>query len=449
MIRTRSAGTMFLLRLEALEARDVPSFLPPVAYYVGKPAGVAIVDLNADGRRDVAVVMHTDLGILLGDGTGALGPVTTYPIDNEGVGIRAADLNLDGRPDLVVGFNKNVTVSVLLNNGNGTFQPAINAHAGFHPRHLAVGDFDKDGMPDLAVTSTTESTEGWASILRGNGDGTFQAPMAYPTGATPNEVEVGDLNGDGWTDVTVANGFSKSVSVLLNTGDGSFLPHVEHGIPEQPWGHELGDFNKDHRLDMVVANGSSNVSVLLGNGDGTFNPAVNYSSGGVIAIFPAVADFNKDRKSDIAVTHYYTDGSQTQPVSVLLGNGTGTFQPAQNHPFGIGSYGMAAGDLNNDRFPDIVVGDTANNDVRVLLNDGNWPAPIVPPQGPEQDGVEVQSASRTPVLLPARAQAVVLPIDKTSARSMETLTSILPVRRTPFVDVLNAIPSLEIFDDLL
>jgi hypothetical protein len=172
--------------------------------------------------------------------------------------------------------------------------------------------------------------------------------------------------------------------VLLNKGDGTFLPRVDNVLPNQAWGHELGDLNKDNRIDIVVANGGNTVSVLLGNGDGTFLPAQNYDTGGVIAIFPVVADFNRDRKPDIAVTHYYGDGSVTQPISLLLGVGDGTFERAQNYPFGIGSFGLAAGDLNNDRFPDLVVGDRVNYDVRVMLNDTIWAPPIPPVNGGPQ-----------------------------------------------------------------
>src|SRR5262245_20770208 len=124
MSRTKSVRT--LLRLDALEARDVPSFLPPVSYAPGGGllAGVTLANLNADGHRDVAAVIHNNVSVLFGDGNGTLGAPTKYPIGSDAVSVRAADLNLDARPDLVVGYQNGNTVSVLLNNGDGTFGSA-------------------------------------------------------------------------------------------------------------------------------------------------------------------------------------------------------------------------------------------------------------------------------------------------------------------------------------
>ncbi len=361
-------------QLALLEARDVPSFLPPVSYNAGTYSfGVTVADLNHDGRRDV-LSANGNICIRFGDGTGTLGAAVCYDTAAISNDVRAADVNSDGSPDLVVGTYG--MVEVLLNNGDGTFGASSQFPAGYWPWHVAVNELNGDGNPDIAASNF----DGGLQILFGNGDGTFQPVFSSDTGVTSTDVECADFDGDGWNDISVDDGLGKYVSVFLNRGDGTFKPKVDYFVTNQPWGHELGDVNKDNRIDLVVANGGNTVSVLLGNGDGTFQTPMDYSSGGVISAFPVIVDFNKDRKPDIAVAHHYAHGG-AQPVSVLLGNGDGTFKPTQDFIFGTSSKGLAAGDLNNDRFPDLVVGDQAEDKVQVLMNDGVWTDPI-PQPGP-------------------------------------------------------------------
>ncbi len=371
-------------QLVLLEARDVPSFLPPVSYANGN-YGVTIADLDHDGHRDL-VSATGNICIRFGDGTGILGTAICYGTPAISNDVRAADVNLDGSPDLVVGtYGK---VEVLLNNGDGTFGSPSEFQAGHWPWHVTVKELNGDGKPDIAASNF----DGGLQILFGNGDGMFQSASFFDVGATTTDVEGADFNGDGWNDLSIDNGLGKSVSVFLNRGDGTFKPKVDYSVTNQPWGHELGDVNKDNQIDLVVANGGNTVSVLLGNGDGTFQPPLDYSSGGVIAVFPVIVDFNKDRKPDIAVAHYYAHGG-AQPASVLLGNGDGTFKSSQDFIFGTSSTGVAAGDLNNDRFPDLVVGDKEENKVHVFMNDGVWTAPI-PQPGPGRlsDGIGADQA---------------------------------------------------------
>jgi hypothetical protein len=148
--------------------------------------------------------------------------------------------------------------------------------------------------------------------------------MQYGTGSFPNSSVVGDFNGDGNLDIAAANFFGNTVSVLLGNGYHTFKSHVDYATGNYPNGLAVGDFNGDGRLDLVVANYNvgtgDKVSVLFGNGDGTFQPHVDFGTG-VGPWWVAVGDFDGDGRLDLAVANY-----NDSTISVLLGNGDGTFQ---------------------------------------------------------------------------------------------------------------------------
>ena len=311
------------------------------------PFDVAVGDFNGDTFLDLAVVNtnSNNVSILLGTGTGSFGPATNFATGGTAPRyVAVGDFNGDGILDLAVtNAGSTSNVSILLGTGTGSFGPATSfATGGTFPTSVAVGDFNGDGILDLAVTNTNSNT---VAILLGTGTGSFGPATIFAVGATPASVAVGDFNGDGILDLAVANFGSTTVSILLGTGTGSFGPATNFAVGSAPFSVAVGDFNGDGILDLAVVNqNSNNVSILLGTGTGSFGPATNFAVG-ITPRSVAVGDFNDDGILDLAVVN---GGSINVPgsVSILLGTGTGSFGPATN--FAVGSFprAVAVGDFN-------------------------------------------------------------------------------------------------------
>jgi hypothetical protein len=368
------------LTLERLDDRCLLGFLAPAPYPAGEvPNSVAVADFNGDGNLDLAVANvgeypfdpGTDVTVLLADGKGGFEAPIRYGRGRNPFSVVAGDFNGDGKPDLAVAYSLSNDggpgyVTVLLNNGDGTFQWSANYATGDAPRSLAVGDFNGDGNLDLVVTNFLATT---VSILLGKGDGTFNSPVSYEAGPFPSSVAVGDFHGSGKLDLAVTNEDVGTVSILPGNGDGSFGPPASYPVGSMPRSVTVADLNGDNKPDLAVANfGSDTVSVLLNNGDGTFQDAVSYATGpGPASV--AVGDFNVDGIPDLVTANLYST-----TVSVLLGNGDGTFLPAQNYGAGAYPSSVAVADFNGDGFPDLVVTNALDpaGTISVLLNNDDW-----------------------------------------------------------------------------
>jgi uncharacterized protein (TIGR03437 family) len=347
-------------------------FLPAVKYPVpGFVSSVAVGDFNGDGRVDLASVsLDTNkVSIFLGNGNGTFAAPVDYATDRTFSGpivVLVGDFNGDGRADLAVLHSATAasTVSVLLGNGDGTFQTAITYPTGKSPAAMVVGDFNGDGIADIA----TANFDNTVSILLGNGNGTFGAPASSAV-VNPNSIATGDFNGDGIADLVVVNFKLATVSVLLGNGNGTFQA-FSYPSGTDSTAVAVGDFNGDGRLDLAVLNGS-NVGILLGNGNGTFKTEVNYPAGGALQ-YIAVGDFNGDGRTDLVVTD-----SGKNSVNVLLGNGNGSFQPPVSYGVGTQAVWVAIGDFNGDGRADLAVANFNNpGAVSVLLG---VPGPSVGP----------------------------------------------------------------------
>jgi uncharacterized repeat protein (TIGR01451 family) len=291
-----------------------------------------------------------------------------YPVGIGPSAVVAADFNGDGKLDLAVANSDSNNVSILLGNGDGTFQPAVNYSVGHSPKSIVMGDFNGDGKGDLAVAN---SVDGTVSILLGNGDGTFQSAMNFGAGLAPNAIVVGDFNGDDLLDVAVANqdqaGYAGKVSVLLGNGDGTFGAGVSYDAGGSANALVVADFNGDKKLDLAVANTlpgeytcvpfvpfcghpNGNVSIFLGNGDGTFQTPLLAFDASVSSL--AVGDLNGDGKPDLALGFGYF----TYLGDVLLGNGNGTFESRQVIPASglAASSSVAIVDMNGDKKADFL-----------------------------------------------------------------------------------------------
>jgi hypothetical protein len=363
---------------------------------------VVAADFNGDGKPDFAAASpfattSTTLGVYLGNGDGTFqGQISTSVAQNTGA-IAAADLNADGKADVATVYTNctenNTTclpgdVAVLIGNGDGTFQSAVEYTTGLQPEYLTIGDFNGDGKPDLATSNLGSST---ISILLNNGNGTFQTHVDYPTGLSPTNIISGDFNGDGKLDLVTQT--QTGISLLLGNGDGTFRPHLDDTVAPTTGIISLaaGDYNGDGKLDLALTTpGGSQVLVLLGNGDGTFQtPITSAGSGGVLG----VGDFNGDGKPDLIITPQYA-GSAT----VLLGNGDGTFR--QPIPVFLAAGTAAVLDLNHDGIPDVVAGTgyyTAASDITEIAVLLSTPFKAVAPSSLHfgSQGVGTMSAPQT------------------------------------------------------
>jgi FG-GAP-like repeat/FG-GAP repeat len=290
--------------------------------------------------------------------------------------IVTADFNGDGKADLAVtepcGTDTQCntyhgSVAILLGKGDGSFHAAPSPAVDQYPGALAVGDFNGDGKPDIAVLTYVGAT---VVILLGNGDGTFTAAPLTPTvGGNPNSIAAGDLNGDGKLDLVVSS--YNTLSVLLGKGDGSFTAIAPPTVGSAPGGVFLVDLNRDGKLDLVLGNGTSPyVSILLGHGNGTFSaPTSPAAPTGPLAVM----DVNRDGKLDLVFSEGNAPGFAQTTISVLLGEGNGQFTGGPPSP--VVDNGITGGflaDLNGDGKLDYAATGGYPNDVyEFFLGDGH------------------------------------------------------------------------------
>jgi hypothetical protein len=336
-------------------------------------------DFNGDGKLDLAIAYsgietNTSGGVyvLMGNGNGTFQTPVFYPVGENPASLAVGDFTGDGYLDIAVA-DKGATlgapyseggVSILMNKGNGTFQPfkeLMQSQAA--PQAIVSGYFLGTDQLDLAVADKATDSVSIVSVNRFGVPVLAEPPL--PVGNTPYSIVAGNFTGDGATDLAVANFVDNTISVLLNEGDGTFEPAVNYSVDGLgPQSLIAADFSGDGKLDLAVVDTSSDsVSLLAGNGDGTFQAAQQ-----TLLAYPpsaiATADLNGDGEPDLAVA------SGGQSVSILLNLGNGTFQ-TQQALTGTQPVGEATGDFTGDGYTDVATVNKLSDDISILLGNGD------------------------------------------------------------------------------
>jgi hypothetical protein len=323
----------------------------------------AAPDMNGDGSADLVCTRTSgapgegSVFVRLGMAGGTLAPPTEYIAGGDAGEFVVADVNGDSAPDMVAADGQNKNLFVMLNRGNGTLDaPVTYATETEGLLHVALGDLNGDGKPDIVCASNPGSS---VQVRLNNGSGAFGAAVSYPAVAA-NGLVVGDLSGDGKADVVVSGG--ADVQLLLNagTGDGTLTAatSLPTGLDVAPDALALGDLDRDGKLDLIGA--TQNLVVMRNLGAATFAPAVVYETswyGGQ----PAVADINGDGAPDLVAAGY------SGAFDLLLNYGDGTFAPVISFAGGTSLSGATVADINGDGKLDLVAPDF-HGDVKLLIN---------------------------------------------------------------------------------
>lgn len=348
-------------------------FNPKVDYPVrSNPRSVDLADFNNDGHLDLAVcnVDINNLSILPGDGTGKLLEPVNYTIGSGGASA-SADFSGDGFIDLVIAnfsASNTATASVLVNNGPFSFTAESNYFLSDAPIGIGSGavfviehDFNKDGRLDVAFP--IDNIPGSVSVLLNNGGGTFNPKTEYPVSHYPYSAAAGDFNRDGYPDLAIANFFTQTMSILMNDKTGGFLP--EQTYPAENGSHdvEIADFNDDGNLDIAIVNALSNtINTFINDGTGNFPTRESFPSGSTYQHCLTLADLNGDGHLDVSA------GGSATSIYISLAKVSGGFDAPIDLNTGNVPASIAIGDLDEDGRPDIVTGNFSDHTVSVLLS---------------------------------------------------------------------------------
>jgi hypothetical protein len=333
------------------------------------PTSVALEDLNGDDLLDLITTNSYDgtVSVLMGKPPAArtnpvdfFYPRTIYEVGGGAASVAVGDVDDNGILDIVTANALDHTVSVLLGDGDGTFERQLVFEVGRAPNSVVLADVDVDGFVDIVTANELDDT---VSLLWGLGDGTFATAETIDVGRRPMEVVVEDLDGNGMPDIITANSGDNTVSVLLEVGGGTFADPVRYNVGRMPVSVTLGDLDDDGALDIVTADRvDGTISVLLGDGSGTFAEAVAHDAkAGPVEV--RIEDLDDDGMMDVMTANLEMDF-----VVLLLGNGDGTFAEPVTYDTDIGPTAVAFGDLNEDDLLEIVTVNYWGDSSTVLVN---------------------------------------------------------------------------------
>jgi hypothetical protein len=393
----------------------------------GSRAHLIVGNFNNDGLADVAVTTIEypwEIGIVFGSGSGSFAVAKSLPLTGQPTGLKIGDFNNDGKQDLIVAayypYQNSTPQTYFLepwiSDGAGNFNAAAKVQLPFQNSDVAVGDFDGDGKQDLA----TNLSYSMIAVVRGRGNAIFQSPLYWTTshlghlvsanvnhdgkddllvlrGAYPNsliavmpgssegfttpratpygptEIDVADLNNDGYKDFVAAykTDYSSSELVIaLNNGSGGLLPDIVLETPRSLRKLKTGDFNGDGKRDVLTghATNGNQLAVYLGDGTGAVAAPVMTSITGEFRT-AAVGDFNADGKDDVFAT-----AAGNGRLYLLLSNGDGRFTVAQTFSTTMQYDVVKAekGDFNEDGKIDLIVSDGTHVELWLGSSNGQF-----------------------------------------------------------------------------
>lgn len=353
------------------------------------PVDSRFADIDNDGDLDIVVSQYaftSGFAALFNDGKGFFSQPVKYNSTEDSEGIEVGDFNNDNFIDVVVtntGFNwEGNSVTVFFNDGTGSFILNSEYTVGNGPTGVTADDFDNDNDIDLAVTNYSYLGQGnTITILLNNGDGTFSTGGEFPAGNSPYRIESGFINNDNMVDIVIAND-QEILNILINSGNNDFSNRTEYSAGVNWSGNyycniELADMDNDGNIDLLYSSSrtwdgvAGQVAYFKNNGDGTFAPStrinlVDYTAG---ATDVGTGDLNGDGYLDIVGASF--SGRTTDGYQVVLSDGEGGFQPAFKNPAGQATRGILIGNVNDDNVPDVVTIDNYGLGATVHINQGN------------------------------------------------------------------------------
>ncbi len=370
-------ATLDFTRIDEFTTRSTPT--SSVRSYGGVGC-----DLNEDGHLDVAVINEdsADLRVFLNlaDGSGLFGPLVSPPsaINLQASPNEPSDFDRDGHIDLVVCNIATDTISVLLGNGDGSFQPQQQIAVGNGPRGVAVLDVDGDGDIDIVNTNFSDSN---LSLLLNNGSGVFGPPTFFDGGGIgERSLAAADFNEDGRLDLACGSISGQTMTILLSNGDGTFTLSDTEGGVGGTWMLALGDLNGDGHVDITSANSSQNAgSVNFGNGDGTISAVVSIPTD-PFPIATDLGDIDGDGDLDWITSSFSGDWF------LFLNNGAGSFSFQAEFLAPVASSCAVMMDIDTDGDLDLALIDEIV-DVVILEQNGGSPPPTFVRGDSNLDGV--------------------------------------------------------------